>query len=231
MTRPDLPILSAVGRVWLEAGGIAADIAVMPNILRRLTLLSPAALLLAGCAKKSLEPLQPGETILAFGDSLTEGVGVSKALAYPAVLEALTGNRVVNAGRSGEITAEGRARLPGVLDEVRPRLMILLHGGNDILRNLSPSQASANLSAMIEAARARGIMVVLLGVPQKNLFSDSAPIYHDLAERFDLVFNDSLVADLLRSPSKKSDAVHFNESGYRQLAESLAQMLADAGAV
>lgn len=199
--------------------------------LQRVLLVVCAALVLTACTEKSLPALQSGDTILAFGDSLTEGKGVSREQAWPAVLASMTGLRVVNAGVSGEVTAEGLARLPGVLDDVRPRLMVLLHGGNDILRNLSASQAADNLAGMIEMARARGIAVVLVGVPEKKLFSDVAPMYPALAERFELVFEDSLIAELLRSPSKKSDSVHFNAAGYREIAQSLAGLLRDAGAL
>jgi len=187
--------------------------------------------LLAACQEKPLQPLAPGSTILAFGDSLTEGKGVTPDQSYPAVLQSISGMRVVNAGISGEITAEGLARLPQVLDEVRPQLMLLLHGGNDILRNLSPAQASANIAAMIQEARSRGIPVVLVGVPEKKLFSDTSPIYPALAKQFDLVFVESVIADLLRSPSKKSDAVHFNQAGYAEIAEVLHDTLQAAGAL
>lgn len=201
------------------------------RFLRQFVFAFAAIAVLAACQDKPLEQLPPGSTILAFGDSLTEGKGVSLGDSYPAVLERISGIRVVNAGISGEITADGLARLPGVLDDVRPQLMLLLHGGNDILRNLNPSEASANIAAMIQEARSRGIAVVLVGVPEKKLFSDTSPIYPALAERFELVFVESIIADLLRSPSKKSDAVHFNQAGYEEIAQELYGTLKKAGAL
>lgn len=198
--------------------------------MRRLAVIFLIALLSA-CSRPSLTPLLPGERILAFGDSLTEGVGVSNDHSYPAVLAALTRHEVVNAGIAGEISEEGLARLPALLDEVQPSLMVLLHGGNDILRNMNLAQTRDNLAAMIQIARARGIGIVLVGVPEKSLFSDSASIYPELAERFDLVFEDEIVADLIRSPSKKSDAVHFNRLGYSELAAAIFSKLDSAGAL
>ena len=88
-------------------------------------------LLLQGCQKAAIEPLAPGATIVAFGDSLTAGVGASSGADYPAQLASLTGYRVVNAGVSGETTAEGVKRLPAVLAKYSPELLILLEGGND----------------------------------------------------------------------------------------------------
>jgi acyl-CoA thioesterase I len=186
---------------------------------------------LAGCSSPDLEPLQPGSRVLAFGDSLTYGVGTTRENSYPAVLSQLAGLEVVNAGVSGETTAGGLARLGRELDESQPELLILLQGGNDILRNLDLAQTKANLAAMIELAAHRNIAVVLLGVPEKKLFSSAAPIYGELAEEHQLVFDGSLVASLLRSPSYKSDPVHLNAEGYRKMAESIHELLQDSGAL
>lgn len=186
---------------------------------------------LFGCEKPPLEPIPRGGTILAFGDSLTAGVGVSKEKSYPSVLAQLTGLTVVNAGVSGETAGEGLRRLDGVLDEVAPDLLILLEGGNDILRNHSFSDVKDSLSAMIETAHRRNIPVVFIGVPEKSLFSSSAPFYRELAEKYQLVFDGELVSDLQRTPSLKSDHVHFNEAGYRKMAESIDGLLKDSGAL
>gem|GEM_PF-1063683 len=190
---------------------------VLPSrlIARGVSLCAVAAsvFLLAGCEKgEALSPLSGSDTIVAFGDSLTEGYGVSEANSYPQVLAKITGMRVVNEGISGELSSEGLERLPSVLAEHKPALMILMHGGNDILQNRSLSKAKQNLAAMIEMARRAKTQVILIGVPEKNLFSDSAKIYGELAEQYDLVFEDDLIADLIRTPSKKSDSVHFNAS-------------------
>lgn len=188
-------------------------------------------LLIAACSSPELEPLQPGGRVLAFGDSLTYGVGTTRENSYPAVLSKLAGLEVINAGVSGETTAGGLARLGRELDESQPELMILLEGGNDILQNHNLAETKANLAAMIELAASRDIAVVLLGVPEKKLFSSAAPIYGQLAQEYQLVFDDSLVASLLRSPSYKSDPVHLNAEGYRKMAESIQQLLQDSGAL
>ncbi|WP_111496966.1 arylesterase [Marinobacter bohaiensis] len=202
----------------------------MRNLRSTLTLIG-LALLLAACSDPRLEPLFDDDVILAFGDSLTEGVGVDAEQSYPAALERLSGRTVVNAGIAGETTTEGLQRLPQVLDRTRPNLMILLEGGNDILRNHDPAVTEANLERMIEMARERGIEVLLVGVPEKKLFSDTAPLYGDLARRYDLPFEDDAVADLLRNPEVKSDAVHFNADGYRRLAEAVYGQLQAEGAL
>jgi len=138
---------------------------------------------------------------------------------------------VINAGISGETTAEGLRRLPEVLDATKPGLLLLMHGGNDILRNLGAGQAKANLQAMIDLATDRGIQVVLVGVPEKKLLSSSAPYYQELAEDFDLVLEKSVISRLLKKPALKSDSVHFNAAGYSEIAKTLFELLRDRGAL
>ncbi|MFT4928837.1 MAG: acyl-CoA thioesterase-1, partial [Phenylobacterium sp.] len=104
-------------------------------------------------------------------------------------------------------------------------------GGNDILRNLNLEQTKQNLAGMIELTQSKGIPLVLVGVPNKSLFSDTAPLYQELAEKYQLVFADELVSDLLRTPAFKSDMVHFNQQGYEQMATRLHQLLIERGAL
>ncbi|MGY3857260.1 GDSL-type esterase/lipase family protein [Aeromonas intestinalis] len=188
-------------------------------------------LLLAGCGESEFRPLGAGETILAFGDSLTEGRGVNPAQSYPSVLATLSGHPVINAGVSGELSETGRARLPALLAQHRPALVILLEGGNDILRGSGEGALKANLAAMIEMVQGSGAQLLLVGVPRKSLFADGAPLYGELADQYRLVLDNESIGELLRSPALKSDAVHFNEQGYRTLAERLHGLLQERGAL
>jgi lysophospholipase L1-like esterase len=190
-----------------------------------------AALLLQGCAEPKLSPVPIDGTVLAFGDSLTLGVGARSRDSYPSVLSVLGGRRVVNAGVSGETTDLGLARLQDTLPKVNPDLLLLLEGGNDILRARDPADTKSNLAAMVELARSQGIEVVLVGVPDKLLFSDSASFYEELAEQYELVFDGETLAGLLRRSDYKSDAVHLNSQGYRVLAEAIHELLAERGAL
>ena len=188
-------------------------------------------LLLTACGEPGFRPLAPGETILAFGDSLTEGRGVSPAQSYPSVLASLSGHPVINGGVSGELSQAGRARLPALLAEHRPALVILLEGGNDMLRGSGEVALKANLAAMIEAVQGSGAQVLLVGVPRKSLFADGAPLYEELADQYGLVLDNDSIGELLRDPALKSDAVHFNAEGYRTLAQRLHRLLQERGAL
>ena len=139
---------------------------------------------------------------------------------------------MVNEGRPGELSAEGLARLPAVLDEVQPQLLILCHGGNDMLRRKSPQQTQANLRAMVLEAHKRGIAVVLIGVPEPALFLlESAPYYEQLAEEMALPYEGEALPRIESDRTLKSDQIHPNAQGYRQLAEAIAALLTRAGAI
>ncbi|MGY3864561.1 GDSL-type esterase/lipase family protein [Aeromonas bivalvium] len=188
-------------------------------------------LLLVACGEPGFRPLAAGETILAFGDSLTEGRGAPPAQSYPSVLASLSGHPVINGGVSGELSEAGRARLPGLLAEHRPGLVILLEGGNDILRGTGEAALKANLAAMIAAVQGSGAQLLLVAVPRKSLFADGAPLYGELAQEYGLVLDNDTMGELLRSPALKSDAVHLNGEGYRALAERLHRLLQARGAL
>ncbi len=184
-----------------------------------------------GCGKLELEAIPENGAVLAFGDSLTVGVGVEKSKSYPSVLAALSGRDVINGGVSGELTADGIERLDHLLANNSVDLLILLEGGNDILQNRNSQQTKHNLAQMIELARAYGADVLLVGVPEKKLLSSVAPFYKELAKEYELVLAADVVGDLLRQPKYKSDSIHFNEAGYRVLAESLYALLQKHGAL
>ncbi|GAA5187436.1 arylesterase [Ferrimonas gelatinilytica] len=190
-------------------------------------------LLLSGCSKAPLPPLPSDGVILAFGDSLTAGVGAGPAQDYPSELARLTGLAVVNAGVSGELAQQGRLRLPEALARHRPDLLVLLMGGNDILRNRPEAAIKADLAAMIEQARGTGVPVLLVGVPSKRILLRTSPIYRELADQYGdgVVLVEDPLTELLRSPSHKSDAVHLNADGYRRLAQALHQRLIETGAL
>ena len=205
-----------------------------PGAFRRVSWLAVAilALLCAACGKPPrLAPLASDATLLAFGDSLTFGTGANEAESYPAQLAVLVGRRVVRAGVPGEVSGDGLRRLPEMLDEHQPRLLVLLHGGNDFLRRLPKSQTAENVRAMIRLARSRGIDVVLVGTPEPGLTVTSAAFYGEVAKEFGIPYEDAVIGRILRTPSQKSDPIHPNAAGYRVLAERIAELLRTSGAI
>jgi lysophospholipase L1-like esterase len=190
-------------------------------------------LLVGGCGGKTpkISKLANTDVIVAFGDSLTYGTGAAEQESYPAVLTRLIGHDVVRAGVPGEVTAQGLQRLPEVIEEYRPRLMIVCLGGNDMLRRLSVAETRANLRAMISMMKDHGIAVVLIGVPQPALLSSAPEFYTELAQEFAIPYEGDVLKKVLYAAEMKSDAIHPNAKGYRRMAEAVAALLREAGAI
>ena len=189
---------------------------------------------LAACDERvpPLPKLGPEDVIVAFGDSLTYGTGAAAEESYPAVLSELIGRKVLREGVPGEVTAQGLQRLPDVLDEDRPRLLLLCLGGNDMLHKIEPSQIEGNLRAMVELARSHGVAVVLIGVPRPQLFGGgSADFYERVAKAYGVPLESGILKDLLFDNQFKSDPIHPNAKGYRKMAEAMAVLLRKAGAL
>ena len=201
-------------------------------LLRSLVIvLSLSALAACGVKPPPLPRLGPDDVVLAFGDSLTYGAGAGPEEAYPNVLSKLVSHRVVGAGVPGETTADGLERLPAVLEEVNPKLILLCMGGNDMLRKVEFAAIESNLRAMVQLARARGIGVVLIGVPTPELFGGPPAFYDRIAKEFSLPLEKKVLNDVLFDRSLKSDPIHPNAAGYRRFAQALAELLHKAGAV
>jgi lysophospholipase L1-like esterase len=190
-----------------------------------------AALVACGNDWPRLPPLAEDDAIVAFGDSLTYGTGSGNAQSYPAVLQSLVGHSIVNAGVPGETTAEGLKRLPAVLDQYAPRLLLLCLGGNDMLRQIPHQETADNLRAMVKLAHDRGTAVALIGVPAPRLFAGTPSFYADIATEFDLPYEGEIMDEVLKDPSLKSDPVHANGEGYRRVAEAVAKLLRQSGAI
>lgn len=175
----------------------------------------------------------PGDAvILAFGDSLTYGAGASAGHDYPSILGKLTTLEVINEGVPGEISSDGLKRLPALLDEYHPKLLILIHGGNDIIRKIPSEQITDNLKQMITEAKNRNIEIVMLGVPQLNLMLlNSADFYRNIADSQQVLIDLDTLPDILGDNSLKSDMIHPNDAGYQLMAKNIFKLLQDAGAL
>ena len=183
-------------------------------------------------SKPQLPLLSADAVILAFGDSLTFGTGANSEHSYPAELARLTGLTVINAGIPGEVTAQGVRRLPALLDRYKPQLLLLCHGGNDLLRKIGTAMTRDNIEKMISEADQRNIPTLLIGVPQPALmFLEAAPIYNEIAEQHGLVYEGEILPQVEADNKLKSDRIHPNAAGYRRMADAISQLLRQSGAL
>lgn len=188
--------------------------------------------LLSSCTPSpKLSQLSQDAKILAFGDSITYGTGAAESESYPAVLQGIISRTVINAGIPGETTAEGLTRLPSVIDEHRPALMILCLGGNDFLRKLDEGEAKKNLREMVRLAREKGVDVILIGVPRLGLSLAVPELYGEIAGEFNVPYEGKILRSILSKGKLKADYIHPNAQGYRKMAEAIAELLRKSGAV
>lgn len=162
-----------------------------------------------------------GKNIICFGDSLTEGVGAGTGKSYPSLLSEGLQRQVINAGRRGDTTAAGLARLRGDVLEKDPRLVIVLFGGNDFLRRIPLEQTRKNLEEIIRRIQDQGAMVALVGL-KLGLFSDGySPLYKGIAKQYGALLVPNVLKGVLSDPRLKSDTIHPNGAGYAVMAERI----------
>ena len=199
----------------------------------RLLLAAMMVLCLAACGNKvpTVAKLASTDVVLAFGDSLTYGTGAKAEDSYPVVLGQLIGRTVVRSGVPGEQTAGGLERLPDVLDEHKPKLVIVCLGGNDMLRKGTPADIEANLRKILAVIKSRGLDVMLIGVPTPTLIANPPEFYSRLAKEFAIPYEGDIITSVLYKADLKSDPIHPNAAGYRKVAEAVAQLMRNAGAL
>lgn len=204
---------------------------------------APAALATADskAAPPDIPVMGQERRVLAFGDSLFAGYGLSSDQSYPARLEAAlrargVNARIANAGVSGNTTADGLARLKFTLDSQAqaPELALVELGANDMLRALPPEQARANLDAILSEFGRRGIKVVLMGMlAPPNLGADYRrafdTIYPALAKKHDAVLVPFFLQPVLGRPDRvQEDRLHPNRQGVEAIVAATIDTVAKA---
>jgi len=198
-------------------------------------LLLALVLLLGACGKPKEAALPSGTRVLALGDSLTAPHGVTPEQAWPTLLAKKTGWAVVNAGVSGDTSAGALQRLPGLIEEHNPQLVLVTLGGNDMLRRLPQGQTTANLGRMLALAKAHGAKAVLLATPKPSLAGaafnnlSAAEFYREVAKESQVPLIEDAMAEVLSKTELKGDQLHPNAAGHALLAEKIFEGLKKIG--
>lgn len=172
--------------------------------------------------------------LVVLGDSLTEGIGVAKDSAYPALVEKKihdSGKKewtVVNAGVSGSTTASAMGRLKWLF-KAKPDLLLIVMGANDGLRGLKIDESQKNLAQAIEYAQAQKVSVVLGGlyVPPnygKDYTEKFKKMYVDLSRKYKTPLIPFVLDKVAGDPKyNQADGIHPNEAGHKIIAETVYQ--------
>lgn len=194
-------------------------------------------LVLLACAEK--HPPQPaivqGATVLILGDSLSFGTGAKPDEAYPTLLEKATGWHIVNAGIPGDTTSGGLQRLPNLLEEHQPKLLLIELGGNDLLHQVPATQVEENLKSMIAQAKAQGVPIALVAIPEISPLMAAVgnlsdhPLYARVAEETNVPLVTDVFSDVLSKRDLKADQIHPNAQGYALVAKAMQETLKALG--
>jgi acyl-CoA thioesterase I len=169
--------------------------------------------------------------VLAFGDSLTAGYGLAREQAFSAQLQRRLGDvSVLDAGVSGDTTADGLRRLPRVLARLtrRPDLTIVELGANDLLRGIAPEQSRANLDAILTEFARCGIPVLLATFAVPPILGPAVAaryngIYPDLAARHGVPTQPFFPPNVMGVPGfVLPDRLHPNAAGIERVADAFA---------
>jgi len=158
--------------------------------------------------------------IVAFGDSLVEGVGSTRGNDFVSVLSRSVGEPIINLGVAGDTTEDGIVRLSEVI-ELEPRITILLLGGNDFLRRISRDETFANLESIITRLQSSGSLVVLLGVRGGVLTDGYAREYKALARKTGSVYVENVLDGIFGNAQLMADGIHPNDDGYKIIADKV----------
>jgi acyl-CoA thioesterase-1 len=203
--------------------------ATLANMVFRLLLCNwlVAALALGTTAAMAEQPLR----IVVLGDSLVAGLGLKQSDAFPAQLERALKARghaveVINAGVSGDTTANGLARLAWAVPE-RTDAVILELGANDMLRGLDPGQAKANLEKIVTAVKGSGAEILLAGMfaPRslgKDYVRSFEGMYPELASNHGLILYPFFLDGVATDPKLNlDDGMHPNPRGVAEITKKI----------
>lgn len=204
--------------------------------LRQFILLMAAIVLTAACSSKTKEQALPaGSRVLALGDSLTQGAGVMREEAWPDLLAGKSGWVVVNGGVNGDTSEAALRRLPNLLEQHNPVLVLVALGGNDMLHHIPQQQTIANLEQILALIKAHGAKPVLLATPNPSLMGAvfqnlSAPdFYRKVAEEQHVPLIEDAIAEVISDPQLKGDPLHPNAAGHELLSEKIFKELQSIG--
>lgn len=159
--------------------------------------------------------------VVAFGDSLTLGIGATSGNDWVSVVSRWSGINIINEGVSGNTTAQALARLNQDVLSRNPDIVIVFLGGNDILNRVPRDQTFANLGTIIDQIKASGAQVLLVGEHGEFFVFDREAEFQLLAAEKGVRYVPNALEGILGDPRDLSDAVHPNDRGYRTIAERI----------
>jgi acyl-CoA thioesterase-1 len=198
----------------------------MKNLILILLLVSQESF--AQALEKSMQ-----KTLVIIGDSLTEGFGVARESAFPALMqEKVKDWKIINSGISGATTASAKGRVQWVL-KIKPQVVMLILGANDGLRGLKISESQKNLDEAIELLKKNNVTVILGGLYMppnygKKYSDQFKDMYSKLAQKHKVRLVPFVLDKVAGNPKYNlTDGIHPNEEGHKIIAENVYNSIKD----
>lgn len=192
-------------------------------ILAGCILLSAYVLFFQGSSAVTNVP-SSGTRVVAFGDSLVEGVGANPGNDFVSVLSRNLDEPIVNLGHRGDTTRDALARINEVLEQ-DPKIVLVLIGGNDYLQRIPEAETFANLEHIIQTIHESGSAVLLLGIRGGILRDNFKSEFAALTKKHNTAYVSDVLDGLLGNHQLMTDSVHPNDAGYQIIAERVQPQL------
>ncbi len=180
---------------------------------------------LCACSKQEITnyPAKEGP-IVAFGDSLTYGYGVSAEEAYPALLEKMWDKEVINLGVSGNTSLQGLARKEEIKN-FRPSFVLIEFSANDFFKKIPREQTKSALENIVDYVQDLGAIAVLIDTGGNSLMKPYRKIIKQIAKEKNALYIEGIMDGIFNNKSLKSDNIHPNEEGYKKIAQKIDKVL------
>lgn len=162
--------------------------------------------------------------IVAFGDSLIEGVGASAGVDLASILSQKIGEPIINLGVAGENSREGLARIDEVL-ALKPKIVLVLFGGNDFMQQIPKHETFPNIDEIVTKIQDSGAIVILLGIRGGLITDNYEKNFEKIAEARGALYVSDVLRGLFGNKEYMDDPVHPNNLGYRKIAERVYPVL------
>jgi acyl-CoA thioesterase-1 len=175
----------------------------------------------SGCGKDPAGPSTPTNAdVVAFGDSITFGIGTTGDSHYVAVLSRRVGVDILKSGVPGDTTGSALNRMDATVLARNPKLVIVLLGGNDLLDGVPVQTRISNITAIVQRIRGTGAAVLLVGLgsPPLDPFNGTLPA---LASSTGSTYVPDILDGIFGVPSLMADSVHPNNAGHAIIADRL----------
>jgi len=181
---------------------------------------------LVGCSPRITNLDSTGDSIVCFGDSLTEGIGAGEDSDYPSILRRKVGGPVINAGVSGDTAQDAAQRIEEDVLAHNPRMVIVMLGANDFLGKIPLANTLANIDTIVTKIQNHGAIVVLVTVKLGILKDDRTKQFRNIAKKRGALFVPNIMKGILTDPKLKYDRIHPNADGYCLITERIYKAIA-----